>query len=85
MEGIMSIFIPGEAGEGLEFHSVEGFPNAIINAWDGLIYVGGPDFRIRFMNGHFIEMLGRDATGEPCFHVDGSAPLRCDHGDRFQV
>jgi PAS domain S-box-containing protein len=34
-----------------------------------LIYVGGPDFRIRFMNGHFIEMLGRDATGEPCFHA----------------
>jgi PAS domain S-box-containing protein len=41
--------------------------SALINAWDGLIYVGGPDFRIHFMNQRFINSLGRDATGEYCY------------------
>ena len=39
----------------------------LLEAWDGLIYVVGPDLRIRFMNRHFIETIGRDATGEFCF------------------
>jgi len=45
---------------------VEGWTDAVVAAWDGLIYVGGPDYRIRFMNRRFIEALGRDATGELC-------------------
>jgi len=46
-----------------------GWPSAIVEAWDGLIYVGGPDYRIRFMNRRFIETLGRDATGELCYRA----------------
>jgi len=41
--------------------------STLVNAWDGLIYVGGPDYRIRYMNQRFIDSLGRDATGEYCF------------------
>jgi PAS domain S-box-containing protein len=44
-------------------------PGAIVKAWDGLIYIGGPDFRIRFLNHRFIDSLGRDATGEYCYHA----------------
>ena len=46
-----------------------GWSSAIVEAWDGLIYVGGPDYRIRFMSRRFIETLGRDATGELCYQA----------------
>ena len=42
---------------------------AIVEAWGGLIYVGGPDFRIRYLNRRFIEAIGRDATGESCYQA----------------
>jgi len=44
-------------------------PEAILEAWDGLIYVAGPDLRIRYLNRRFIDALGRDATGEFCFQA----------------
>lgn len=46
---------------------VDGWAKAIIDAWDGLIYVCGADYRIQFMNRRFQETLGRDATGEFCY------------------
>jgi len=42
----------------------DAWPSAILEAWDGLIYVCGPDDRIHYMNRRFIARLGRDATGE---------------------
>ncbi len=42
---------------------------AIIQAFDGLIYVCSPDYRVEFMNQRFIERTGYDGTGEPCFRV----------------
>ncbi len=45
----------------------DGLVAAIVEAWDGLIYVGASDYRIRYLNRRFIELLGRDATGELCF------------------
>ena len=42
---------------------------AIIQAFDGLIYVCSPDYRVEFMNQRFIERTGHDGTGEPCYRV----------------
>jgi PAS domain S-box-containing protein len=41
--------------------------HAIVNAFDGLIYVCSSDYRIEYMNEPLIERTGYDATGEPCF------------------
>jgi len=43
--------------------------NAIIQAFDGLMYVCSPDYRVEFMNQRFIERTGYDGTGEPCYRV----------------
>lgn len=65
----MSNFVHREAAERVEFQPEGGWFGAIVEAWDGLIYVGGSDFRIRFMNRRFIDTLGRDATGDYCFYA----------------
>ncbi|MEJ2157419.1 MAG: PAS domain S-box protein [Desulfobacteraceae bacterium] len=43
--------------------------NAILKAFDGLIYVCSRQFRIEFMNNKLIERSGYDATGELCYKV----------------
>jgi signal transduction histidine kinase len=40
---------------------------AIVEAFDGLIYICSQDYHIRFMNKKFIERTGHDATGELCY------------------
>jgi PAS domain S-box-containing protein len=40
---------------------------AIVEAFDGLIYVCSPDYRVEFMNERFIERTGYDGTGELCY------------------
>jgi len=40
---------------------------AIIDAFEGYIYICSPDYRIEFMNKKFIERTGYDATGESCY------------------
>lgn len=40
---------------------------AMVEAFDGLIYICSRDYRVEFMNRHFIERTGRDATGELCY------------------
>lgn len=42
---------------------------AIVQAFDGLIYICSPDFRIVFMNDKLIHRTGRDGTGDFCFKV----------------
>ncbi len=39
---------------------------AIVEAFDGMVYVCSPDNRIEFVNRQVAEMLGRDPVGEPC-------------------
>ena len=39
---------------------------AMVEAFEGLVYVCSQDLRIEFMNQKLIERTGRDATGEPC-------------------
>ncbi|MBN1326714.1 MAG: PAS domain S-box protein, partial [Candidatus Cloacimonetes bacterium] len=40
---------------------------AIVEAFDGLIYICSQDYRVEFMNEHFIKRTGYDGTGELCF------------------
>ena len=40
---------------------------AMVEAFDGLIYICSRDYRVEFMNRRFIERSGRDATGELCY------------------
>ena len=42
---------------------------AIVEAFDGLIYICSQDYRIEFMNQRLIERTGYDATGEVCHKV----------------
>jgi PAS domain S-box-containing protein len=42
---------------------------AIVDSFDGLIYISSQDYRIEFMNRKLIERTGRDAVGEHCYMV----------------
>ncbi len=42
---------------------------AMIDAFDGLMYVTSPDYRVEFMNHRLIENIGRDAIGEFCYEA----------------
>jgi PAS domain S-box-containing protein len=42
---------------------------AIVNAFDGLIYICSQDYRIEFMNKNLVERTGYEAVGESCFKV----------------
>jgi PAS domain S-box-containing protein len=42
---------------------------AIIEAFDGLIYICSQDFRVEFMNGRLIERTGYNGIGQPCYKV----------------
>ncbi|MFZ5906987.1 MAG: PAS domain S-box protein [Nitrospirota bacterium] len=41
--------------------------SAIVEAFEGLIYISSKDYRIEFMNQHLIERTGYDAIGEYCY------------------
>ena len=40
---------------------------AIVEAFDGLVYVCSRDYRVEFMNQRFIDRTGRNAVGEMCY------------------
>lgn len=42
---------------------------AIVEAFDGLVYICSDDYRIEFMNEELINRTGYDATGEVCYRV----------------
>lgn len=42
---------------------------AIVEGFDGLIYICSPDYRVEFMNDRLMQRTGRDATGDLCFEV----------------
>jgi PAS domain S-box-containing protein len=42
---------------------------AIVEAFDGLIYICSEDYRVEFMNHRYIERTGYDAVGELCYHA----------------
>ncbi len=40
---------------------------AMVEAFDGLIYICSQDYRVEYMNRRYIERIGHDATGEVCY------------------
>lgn len=50
---------------------------AIVDAYDGLIYICSAELKIEFMNKPFIERTGRDATGEFCYKALHDRDSRC--------
>lgn len=42
---------------------------AIVEGYEGLIYICSQDYRVEFMNRRMIERTGRNAVGEPCFRA----------------
>jgi two-component system cell cycle sensor histidine kinase/response regulator CckA len=42
---------------------------AIVEAFDGQIYVCSPDYRVEFMNRQLVERTGYDGTGQLCYQV----------------
>ncbi len=52
-----------------EAHETNERLRAMIEAFDGLIYVCSRDYRIEYMNTKLIERTGFDATGEACFKI----------------
>ncbi|HYA15264.1 MAG TPA: PAS domain S-box protein, partial [Syntrophales bacterium] len=42
---------------------------AIVEAYDGYIYICSQDYRVEFMNERLIERAGYDGTGEKCYKV----------------
>jgi len=45
------------------------FLAAIVDGFDGLIYVVSEDFTIQYVNAQLIDKVGRDAVGKPCHQV----------------
>ncbi|MDJ0784920.1 MAG: sigma 54-interacting transcriptional regulator [Desulfosarcinaceae bacterium] len=43
--------------------------SAILESFDGLIYVSSQDYRLLFMNNNLIRGIHRDATGERCYRA----------------
>lgn len=44
---------------------------AMVDAFDGMIYICSIDYRVEFMNDRMIEHVGHDATGELCYEAFG--------------
>jgi len=63
----MGILKPKNSDHALQ--DTEAKYRAIVEAFDGLIYVCSQDYRIEFVNAHFIERTGYDPTGEPCYRA----------------
>ena len=40
---------------------------AVVETFDGFIYICSPDYRVEFMNQRLIERTGRNAVGETCY------------------
>jgi PAS domain S-box-containing protein len=54
---------------GRTFYKSDPQLKALLEAFDGLIYVCSPDYRIAFMNAQLVVRTGYDGTGESCYKV----------------
>jgi signal transduction histidine kinase len=60
---------------------------AVVEAFDGFLYICSPDYRVEFMNQRLIERTGRNAVGELCYralHNSESVCEWCVNGKVFQ-
>jgi PAS domain S-box-containing protein len=51
---------------------------AVVEAFDGFLYICSQDYRVEFMNQRLIERTGRDAVGEPCYKALHGSDSVCD-------
>ena len=51
---------------------------AVVEAFDGFLYICSQDYRIEFMNQRLIERTGRNAVGEPCFKALHNSDSVCE-------
>lgn len=49
--------------------------NAMVDAFDGMIYICSLDYTIEFLNDRMIQHLGHDATGELCYKAFGRSSV----------
>ncbi|BCS54476.1 ATP-binding protein [Geobacter sp. SVR] len=56
-------------GAGMPLQLGESHYRAMVEAFDGFVYVCSADYRIQYMNTRLIERTGRDATGETCYQA----------------
>ncbi len=59
--------------------------DVIIDAFDAFIYVCSADYRIHFLNKHFIRRLGYDASGELCYRALFKRSSMCAWCDNVHV
>ena len=59
----------GRTVPGLSPAVAESRLRAMIEAFDGFIYICSRDYRIEYMNERLIERTGYDGTGQPCYRV----------------
>ncbi len=52
--------------EAARLESMERY-RAVVEAFDGFLYICSPDFRMEFMNQRLIDRTGRNAIGETCY------------------
>lgn len=52
-----------------KLHESETHYKAMIDAYDGMVYICSPDYRIEFMNDKLLKRTGHDATGELCYQA----------------
>jgi len=62
------------AGQGRRWRSaspaeLDAWLRALINSFEGFIYICSPDYQIEYMNDRLIERTGCDGTGEYCYKV----------------
>ena len=49
--------------------------HAMVDAFDGMIYICSMDYRIKYLNDRMIEHLGHDATGQYCYTAFGRSTV----------
>ena len=58
-----------QLGEGMGQAGLEARLRAMIDSFDGFIYICSRDYRIEYMNERLIARTGHDGTGELCYRV----------------
>ncbi|NJD57582.1 MAG: PAS domain S-box protein, partial [Nitrospirae bacterium] len=66
--GVMQDLSGRKQAETARWESMERY-RAVVDAFDGFLYICSPDYRIEFMNQSLIERTGHDAVGELCYRV----------------
>ncbi len=51
---------------------------AVVEAFDGFLYICSPDYRVEFMNQRLIERTGRNAVGELCYRALHNSDSVCE-------